>query len=381
MALAFDTPIEEPLNREQEMLRDFYSRTYYQGKHGPEVLTAIILDTLSRRIFRTKYFSWLVTLQSTLLIVVLCVIVSGIAEYFVEGPPLQLSPVVIALCFLGPFSLFAVKAAHILGFVPISKNLPQILLSQEETTSIYNWSVKVFSVRRQFLFSLAWGVICFFLSIFFFTPAVLHGQSPIVFGIANLLAQFCTGQLIYWAIHYPGLWQQIGSSRLKLNWLNPSTTPELRDIAGVANVYVFIGSLAVTAYFIWLFFIMKPFEAGSAALVSLALAVGIIGALAYIFFAPHGSLARAIRYHKGQTIREIEWMLTRLRKDEWVKKEHLDEMKELLELQSKVVATPGTMIEIGNLRDFFLSLLPPIGSYLIGFIDLKSLSDIIGIKL
>jgi hypothetical protein len=282
------------------------------------------------------------------------------------GAPL-FTPAMLMLCMIGAWAALTAQLGPILGFPTIAQNLPQLLTDEQDAQRIIRWSNRVFGLRRQAIFSLGWAALVAGLTYAFFplTSPMLRQENLLAFSITHGLINLFGGNVLYWGINYPTLWQHVGKSSLRLNRFNPGSTAELQAMGTVTNVYTFVASLVVTSYAIWLNFVAAPFDADAANVVSLGITALIIVGLIYIFVETHWSLARAIEHQKAETIVEIEGKLAGiLDENQALNPEHLERMNTLLELEERIRESPRTVLSANSIRSLVMSLVLPVVTFI-----------------
>jgi hypothetical protein len=248
------------LTEMQRQLKVFYSDLHFEGGEEHGLLGGVVLDSLARFVLRVGELSFVTSILASFVLTGILAILHVVLQAVLAPGEALLPGAMVMICAIAAWAALTVQMGPSLGFPPIADNLPQILIDEAEVASIVAWSRRVFDLRRQLIFSVAWASLLFGLTYAYFplTAPALRGEDRLAFSIMHGIANFFGGNGFYWAMHYPSLWRQVGSAKLRLSRFNPGATPELHALGTVANVYVVVASLLLTAYIVWLNFVAVP---------------------------------------------------------------------------------------------------------------------------
>jgi hypothetical protein len=351
----------------QEQLHAFYAQVHYRGGDQRTVWSGAILDTVARMVFRPRQLNIMTSFFAALILTGGLALAHAILQLTLAPGAPPLTPTMLMLCMIGGWAALTAQLGPILGFPTIAQNLPQLLTDGQDVQRILGWSNRVFGLRRQAVFSLGWAALVAGLTYAFFplTSPMLRQENLLAFSITHGLINLFGGNVLYWGINYPTLWQHVGRSGLRLNRFNPGSTAELQAMGTVTNVYTFVASLVLTSYAAWLNFVAAPFSADAVNVVSLGITALIIVGLVYIFVETHWCLARAIERQKAETIDEIEEKLAdTLDQNQALSPAHLEQMNTLLELEERIRESPHTVLSASSIRSLVMSLVLPVVTFI-----------------
>lgn len=279
--------------------------------------------------------------------------------------------VLIIPALLGGLALLVVKALHDSVLPPNRDKIAALPVDSAGFSAFCDWFSSSFRTAPQVLFSLA-IVVCADASLMTLSSNYEFLTTNLGFYLAVSFGMFAMGNGGYCALVIPTLASTGSQHRLHLFPYNPASTTALR-IGGSGLGKLALANGLVATLVIALIAAFRPwtnFVAFRIALGWLILGWGVAG---YSFLFPHYHISRIIAREKQLVMEELESVANPSHSGlKRLSKEKLEQLQISIALREQILKSRDSLIDFQAVRDFVGSLLLPSLTFILGFVDVRT---------
>jgi hypothetical protein len=276
---------------------------------------------------------------------------------------------IIPACLSG-LAVFIVKSLHDDVLSQNRKRIAALPMEAAGFKALGDWFSRSFGITSQVVFSVLTGVLAD-LTVRTLTNSyeILNTNLGLYIGVFG--GMFAIGNGGYCALVIPTLTSKASRHRMRLFPYDPASTTALR-VAGAGFGQLALANGLVATLVIALIATFRPWSNSTTFQIALGWLLIGWGFAIYSFIFPNFHISRIIIREKRFEIEGLEAVVAPLHSQfARLSKPRLEQLQTVVELRDRLFKASNSLIDIAGWRDFVGSLLLPLMSFLIGFVDVR----------